>query len=166
MPSLELNTIPHGIFGTSGDPRSGRPGLVPGKAGASVRLRPSDTCSTVTIAVLGGLDVEPTDRPQGFRVAGDLDVSTVAVLADALDPAIDAGGDLRVDLSSVHFVDSTGLQLLMRTARRLEGRGRLILVSPQPRVRLLFQYVLLDRRANVEILGTDDLQDGSAKDTS
>jgi anti-anti-sigma factor len=116
--------------------------------------------------VLGGLDVEPTDRPQGFRVAGDLDVSTVAVLADALDPAIDAGGDLRVDLSSVHFVDSTGLQLLMRTARRLEGRGRLILVSPQPRVRLLFQYVLLDRRANVEILGTDDLQDGSAKDTS
>jgi anti-sigma B factor antagonist len=99
------------------------------------------------------LDIELTDDPSGFRVAGDLDVSTVELLADALEQAVVAGGDVRIDLSEVDFIDSTGLQLLVRSARRLEDRGRLILVSPQPRVRLLFDYVLLDRRANVEILG-------------
>jgi hypothetical protein len=41
----------------------------------------------------------------------------------------------------------------MQTARRLEGRGRLVFVSPQPRVKVLFGYVLLDRRANVDIVG-------------
>ena len=103
-------------------------------------------------AVPAGLDIEPTENPVGFRVAGDLDVSTVDVLTDALDPALEAGGDLTLDLAAVHFVDSTGLQLLMRAARQLEGRGRLVLVSPQPRVRLVFDYVLLDQRANVVIV--------------
>ena len=102
------------------------------------------------------LDIERTTNPRGFRVAGDLDVSTVELLADALEQAIEVGGDVTIDLSAVDFVDSTGLQLLVRSARRLESRGRLILVSPQPRVRLLFDYVLLDQRANVEILGGDE----------
>src|SRR5918912_3204643 len=60
-------------------------------------------------AVPAGLDIEPTENPAGFRVAGDLDVSTVDVLTDALDPALEAGGDLTLDLAAVHFVDSTGL---------------------------------------------------------
>jgi anti-anti-sigma factor len=102
--------------------------------------------------VPAGLDIEPTEDPDGFRVGGDLDVSTVGTLADALEPAVEGGGDVTLHLGAVRFVDSTGLQLLMGAARRLEGRGRLILVSPQPRVRLLFDYVLLDRRANVEIV--------------
>jgi anti-anti-sigma factor len=103
-----------------------------------------------------GLDIEPAERPSGFGVAGNLEVSTVGVLEDALDQAIADGGDLRIDLGEVHFVDSTGLQLLMRTARRLEGRGRLVLVSPQPRVKLLFDYVLIDQRANVDVVGVED----------
>ena len=99
-----------------------------------------------------GLEIEPTENPVGFRVGGDLDVSNVDRLADALETSVQGGGDVTIDLRAVRFVDSTGLQLLMRAARGLEGRGRLILVSPQPRVRLLFDYVLLDRRANVEIV--------------
>ena len=99
------------------------------------------------------LEIERTEEPSGFRVAGDLDVSTVGLLADAIEQAVVAGGDLRIYLSEVDFVDSTGLQLLVRSARRLEDRGRLILVAPQPRVRLLFDYVLLDQRANVEVEG-------------
>jgi len=108
--------------------------------------------------VPAGLDIEPTEDPEGFRVGGDLDVSTVGALADALEPAVEGGGDLTLHLGAVRFVDSTGLQLLMQAARRLEGRGRLILVSPQPRVRLLFDYVLLDRRANVEIVEPEGKQ--------
>jgi anti-sigma B factor antagonist len=116
-------------------------------------LRPGTPCSTVHRAVPAELDIERTTDPSGFRVAGDLDVSTVGLLADALEQAVAAGGDVRIDLSNVDFVDSTGLQLLVRTARRLEDRGRLILVSPQPRVRLLFDYALLDRRSNLEVFG-------------
>ena len=99
------------------------------------------------------LVVEATTAPRGFRIAGDLDVSSVGLLADALTPELARGGELTLDLAGVTFVDSTGLQLLMQAARRLEGRGRLVLVSPQLRVKLLFGYVLLDRRANVEIVG-------------
>ena len=99
------------------------------------------------------LVVEATTAPRGFRIAGDLDVSSVGLLADALSRELARGGELTLDLAGVTFVDSTGLQLLMQAARRLEGRGRLVLVSPQPRVKLLFGYVLLDRRANVEIVG-------------
>jgi anti-sigma B factor antagonist len=107
-------------------------------------------------AVPVALVVEATTSPRGFRIAGDLDVSTVGLLADALEPSVEQGGDLTLDLSGVTFVDSTGLQLLMQAARKLEGRGRLALVSPQPRVRLLFDYVLLDRRANVDIVGGEE----------
>ena len=102
------------------------------------------------------LVVEATTSPRGFRIAGDLDVSTVGLLADALEPAVEQGGDLTLDLAGVTFVDSTGLQLLMQAARKLEGRGRLELVSPQPRVKLLFDYVLLDRRSNVDIVTVEE----------
>jgi hypothetical protein len=43
------------------------------------------------------------------------------------------------------------LQVLFRAARQLEGRARLILVGPQPRMLILFKYVLLDGRANVDV---------------
>jgi anti-anti-sigma factor len=91
------------------------------------------------------------ESPRGLRVAGELDISNVSALAEALEEEIGAGEDVTLDLRDVTFVDSTGLQVLFRAARRLEGRGRLILVGPQPRVRTLFQYVLLDGRANVDI---------------
>jgi anti-anti-sigma factor len=121
-------------------------------------LRPFETLLYGPNAVPVSLVVEATTTPRGFRIAGDLDVSSVGVLADALDHAVGHGGDLTLDLSGVTFVDSTGLQLLMQAARKLEGRGRLVLVSPQPRVKLLFGYVLLDRRANVDIVGEAEPQ--------
>jgi anti-anti-sigma factor len=90
------------------------------------------------------------ESPRGLRVAGELDISNVSALTDALEDEIGAGEDVTLDLRDVTFVDSTGLQVLFR-ARSLEGRGPLILLGPQPRVRTLFQYVLLDGRANVDI---------------
>ena len=107
-------------------------------------------------AVAVALVVEATTSPRGFRIAGDLDVSTAAQLADALDPEVGRGGDLTLDLAGVKFVDSSGLQLLMQAARKLEGRGRLILVAPQPPVKLLFGYILLDRRGNVRIVDEEE----------
>jgi len=80
-----------------------------------------------------------------------VDASNAAHLGRALAAETARGGDVTLDLSHVAFLDSTGLEHLIRAARALEGNGRLILVSPQQQIRRLFELVLLDRRANVEI---------------
>jgi anti-anti-sigma factor len=97
------------------------------------------------------LRVSRTKQPRGLRLSGELDVSNARTLARALSTEVSEGGDVTVDLSGVAFLDSTGLEALIRAARDLQGRGRLILVSPQQSVRKIFEIVLLDQRANVEI---------------
>jgi len=90
-----------------------------------------------------------------------VDASNAAHLGRALATETGRGGDVTLDLASVAFLDSTGLEHLIRAARNLEGRGRLILVSPQQPIRRLFELVLLDRRSNVEIRkGPPDRGDG------
>jgi anti-anti-sigma factor len=97
------------------------------------------------------VEVIPTDEPRGLRVIGEVDISNVAVLSEAIDRQLALEGDLTLDLSEVTFMDSAGIQTLFRAARSLERRGTLVLVSPQPRLISVFRYVLLDSRANVEI---------------
>ena len=97
------------------------------------------------------VEVIPTDEPRGLRVIGEVDISNIALLSESLDRQLDVDGDLTLDLTEVSFMDSTGVQALFRAARSLEGRGTLILISPQPRLVSVFRYVLLDTRANVEI---------------
>jgi anti-anti-sigma factor len=86
-----------------------------------------------------------------LRLSGEVDISNAGALTSVLATETALGGDLTVDLVAVSFLDSTGLESLIRAARDLEGKGRLILVSPQDSVRRLFELVLLDRRSNVEI---------------
>jgi anti-anti-sigma factor len=97
------------------------------------------------------LAIERTVEPRCLRVAGELDMSNVAELSEELRREMAVEGDVVVDLAAVTFVDSTGLQTLFSVARDLEGRGRLVLIDPQPRVQAVFRYVMLDDRANVEI---------------
>jgi anti-anti-sigma factor len=97
------------------------------------------------------LRVSRTREPRGLRVSGEVDASNAVQLARALAAETAHGGDVTLDLADVAFLDSTGLEHLIRAARDLEGTGRLILVSPQDPIRRLFELVLLDRRSNVEI---------------
>lgn len=63
---------------------------------------------------------------------GELDVATVPALAEALEQLIrDSAGVLVVDLCDVDFLDSTGINVLLR-ARALLGRGdrELLLTCP------------------------------------
>ena len=97
------------------------------------------------------LRVSRTREPRGLRVSGEVDASNAALLGKALAAETARGGEVTVDLRDVAFLDSTGLEHLIRAARDLEGTGRLILVSPQQPIRRLFELVLLDRRSNVEV---------------
>jgi anti-anti-sigma factor len=102
------------------------------------------------------LDIEKTDAPRGFRLVGELDASNVTSLSEALQPEIERGGDLTLDLAGLAFMDSTGIQVLVRTAQGLEGRGDLILVSPGSLVRRILELIPVQKLDNVRIVGDQD----------
>jgi anti-anti-sigma factor len=61
-----------------------------------------------------------------IRVAGELDLATVAALEKELEAAI-AGPSTRVvvDLSDLDFIDSTGIAVLVRAMGESDGASRL-----------------------------------------
>jgi anti-sigma B factor antagonist len=84
----------------------------------------------------------------GVAVGGELDLSTAPLLAEALDAAIrETAGTFVVDLTHVAFVDSTGVNVLLR-ARAALGRAdrEIVVVCPPGRVRRV-----------LELTGVDDL---------
>jgi anti-anti-sigma factor len=86
------------------------------------------------------LEVE-VDRDDGsstavVRVHGDVDAASVGELRAALDQAIaDGATDLRVDLTAVPFLDSTGLTALIEASTKLEGRGTVVVTAASAPVR-------------------------------
>jgi anti-sigma B factor antagonist len=77
----------------------------------------------------------------GFALRGDIDLATVPDVDEALEAAIrDSVGAFVVDLTDVRFIDSSGLQALLR-ARALLGREdrALVLVCPHGPVRRVFE---------------------------
>ena len=83
--------------------------------------------------------VEQPDGAQELRLIGELDLTTTPILAEALSalPA-EAKQPLLFDLSELTFLDSTGLNLLIRTAQDHPG-GRVQLRSPTSNVRRVLE---------------------------
>ena len=80
------------------------------------------------------------DAP-GVAVHGEVDLNVVPALEGALDVAIrDSVGAFMIDLSDLEFIDSSGLQVLLR-ARGLLGREdrQLAVVCPYGPVRRVFE---------------------------
>lgn len=68
-----------------------------------------------------------------YRLAGELDVSTVPRLELGLAREVASPGPLTLDLSEMSFLDSRGLSALIRLARRV--RAEVLLRAPQAAVR-------------------------------
>jgi len=98
------------------------------------------------------LTVERTDQPRGFRLIGELDASNVGMLSDALGREVGQGGDLTLDLGGLAFMDSSGIQVLIKTAQDLGTNGRLILRSPGDLVRRILSLIPMDKLTNVEVV--------------
>ena len=90
-------------------------------------------------------------------VRGELDISTARQLTEALEAAIrDSAGAFVVDLSDVDFLDSSGVNVLLR-ARAVLGRQEraLVVVCPPGPARRIFEMAgiadlleLFDSRAD------------------
>lgn len=69
-----------------------------------------------------------------LAVAGELDIATAPRMIAALNDAfVELERPLVVDLSSVDFMDSTGLALLMNAHRRVKRSGQGFSSRPRPK---------------------------------
>ncbi len=93
------------------------------------------------------LGEEPSDAgAHVISVSGEIHVSTAPSLSQRLHTIIESGKTtLVLDLSSVEFIDSTGLSVLLNGLRLVNQRdGRLALVCANPTVLRLFHITRLD----------------------
>lgn len=81
------------------------------------------------------------------EVAGDVDISTVSRLRERLFELAREGRTLIVDLNRIMFIDSSGLGVLVGTARRAgQHGGSLHVACSRPQVRKLLWMTGVDRR--------------------
>jgi anti-sigma B factor antagonist len=69
------------------------------------------------------IDTEAHSDNTVVHVDGDLDVYTAPRLKETLELVMAKGGSLVLDLSKVHFIDSTALSVLVGALQRSEADG-------------------------------------------
>jgi anti-anti-sigma factor len=103
------------------------------------------------------LDISRTDEPKGLRLAGDVDLATVDRFRSALAPMVREGGDIVVDMGDMRFMDSSGVQVIIRALEALDDRGRLVLAHPRRTVVRMARVMGLQRFKNLEVQEDDPL---------
>jgi len=95
--------------------------------------------------------VSSHDGSTRVALKGELDLAGVDRADEALREAESLGMRLVVlDMAELTFVDSTGLEVILRAARRAQGNGsRLVLARPAPHVRKLLQLTAIDQSLDV-----------------
>jgi anti-anti-sigma factor len=98
------------------------------------------------------LNVARMNGVRGFRLTGEVDLSTIDALTEVMEPELAHGGDITLDMADVSFMDSTGLQVLINCAFALSGKGRIILRSPGNLVRsILALAIQTDKLPNLVV---------------
>ena len=108
---------------------------------------------TVAPVVADNPPLQIEDTPTGRRVSGEIDAHTAEVLRAQLlpDTIVDDVDDVRIDISAVTFIDSSGLRVLLEAHRQLQEAGRrLVLVAPSKPVVRLFEVTGLAGVLDVE----------------
>jgi anti-sigma B factor antagonist len=96
------------------------------------------------------IEVVPERDHVTLRLTGEIDMYTAGSVREAaLDAMRKHAANIRIDLSGVTFLDSTGLEVLLATRRRatLEG-GELQLVDPARTVVRVLEVTGVDRLFN------------------
>jgi anti-anti-sigma factor len=77
------------------------------------------------------LIVTRTENPEGFRFAGEIDVTNSEAVMQAVVMATSDSGDPHLDLSRLSFCDISGIRALVEAATAL-GEGRRMLLHGLP----------------------------------
>jgi anti-anti-sigma factor len=82
---------------------------------------------------------------------GELDLSGVDRAREAIEQAESGSTGLVVlDLSELDFIDSTGLEVVLRAARRAHDEGRRLIVQrPSRYVKRLFEMTAIDQSLDI-----------------
>jgi anti-sigma B factor antagonist len=131
-------------------------GLVRDAAGDRIVDLADNRPVTADLEVQGGtrveatparLDVRRVDHPLGvvLTLGGELDLATVPVLQERVDHATRGKAAVVIDLSRLRYIDSAGLDLLVRAERHLRDSGvQLVLVRAPRAVHRVFALTSLD----------------------
>ena len=98
------------------------------------------------------MDVDVTTGNPLIAFAGEIDMATSDRFASALQPWVEAGGPVTVDLSGVSFMDSTGISALVRVAKALGDRGCIVIHGAHGSVQKVFEITGLDSVPNIHII--------------
>ncbi len=86
------------------------------------------------------IDTVERDGSLALVVQGELDIATSPLLDEALTRARATGAaSIVVDLHAVSFIDSTGLHVLIKHARKEGGRARVLLTKGSPHTQRVFE---------------------------
>jgi len=99
-----------------------------------------------------GVEASRTNGTATVAVRGEVDLYTASGLWDAIDAAIaEEPHELIVDLSDVTFLDSTGLNVLVRAHKRLQPvSGSVIVRGARPQVSMALEITKLNKVVAVE----------------
>ena len=92
------------------------------------------------------LTVDRNSETATLKVGGEIDLTSAPKLDDEIQSLIEQSvKNLTLDLSSVAFMDSTGLRVLLKASKVIEGNGgKVTLQSPSEPVRRLLEVSGLD----------------------
>ena len=97
------------------------------------------------------MDVSVGDGPSDIRLAGEVDLSSVAQLEEALAAAAVTREPVTIDLAGVTFIDSTGLHAIVRFALSSNGQGPVVLRNPPPMAVRLLEIVGVSSMPEIEM---------------
>jgi anti-anti-sigma factor len=98
------------------------------------------------------LEISPLGDATGVALIGTLDLSTETEALAAVEPLLRSGASINIDLRRLVFMDSTGLNLLIRALEVIGADGRLNLRGPSGVVRKVLDVSGLTDRPNVMVL--------------
>lgn len=96
-------------------------------------------------------EVSPLEDGAGLKLSGELDLATAPRLVEAFLLERSAIGELRLDVSELTFVDSSGISTILAHARSRNGAGPVVLVDPTEPVVRAFELVGLDQHPGIEV---------------
>jgi anti-sigma B factor antagonist len=97
------------------------------------------------------IEFQITSTDVGLAVSGEIDAHTAPALKSAADEALAQRSELRLDMSEVEFIDSSGLGVLVSiTEAARDAGGDLVVVTPSRAVVRLLELSGLAEHIHVD----------------